>query len=386
MDRHEGDFMTSINSSPPSSPQDVIALVDDVLAEATRNRASDIHFEPTDDALLVKFRLDGQLQVMERLPRLLAENVVARLKVLAGLLTYRTDIPQEGRLVHTVAGQHAVIDKRLSIFPTIYGQRAVVRLFFQSEELLNLASLGLPQAVHDRIEAFAAGSQGVLLLTGPAGSGKSTTLAALMRTIVLRSPGRSVVTIEDPVEIRIPGATQVQVCPQGEMTFPVALRSLLRQDPEVLMLGEIRDAETARMAVEAGLTGHLLASTMHSGTPAGALIRLLEMGIEPYQVTSSVTTVVNQRLVRRLCPLCKSEEPAGGFRAEGCDACLGTGFQGRVLLAEALTLTSEVRQALIAGADMRTLERFKSSTMVQAAESLLIAGVTSREEVARVCA
>jgi general secretion pathway protein E len=169
------------------------------------------------------------------------------------------------------------------------------------------------------------------------------------------------------------------------MTFPVALRSLLRQDPEVLMLGEIRDAETARLAVEAGLTGHLLASTMHSGTPAGALIRLLEMGIEPYQVTSSVANVVNQRLVRCLCPACKTEDPAGGFRAQGCPACLGTGFRGRVLLAEALSLTAEVRQALIAGADMRMLQPYQTCTMAQAAEALLAEGVTSRQEIQRVC-
>lgn len=377
--------MAVSNIKPPPSPQDVIALVDDLLADAVRRCASDIHFEPTDDGLLVKYRLDGQLQVVERLPKPLAENIVARLKVLAGLLTYRTDIPQEGRIVHAASGQDKVTDKRLAIFPTIYGQRAVVRLFFQHDDLLNLKSLGLPKTVYDLLETFAVGSQGVILLTGPAGSGKSTTLAALMHTLVKRFPGRSVVTIEDPVEIRIPGATQVQISPQGEMTFPVALRSLLRQDPEVLMLGEIRDAETARMAVEAGLTGHLLASTMHSGTPAGALIRLLEMGIEPYQVTSSVTTVINQRLVRRLCPSCKTGDSSQGFHAGGCDACLGTGFQGRVLLAEALPLTLEVRQGLLAAADTRMLRRFQSCTMAEAAESLLASGVTSREEVERVC-
>ncbi len=377
--------MAVSNTIPPPSPQDVIALVDDLLADAVRRCASDIHFEPTDDGLLVKFRLDGQLQVVERLPKPLAENIVARLKVLAGLLTYRTDIPQEGRIVHGAGGQDKVTDKRLAIFPTIHGQRAVVRLFFQHDDLLNLESLGLPKAVYGLLESFAAGSQGVILLTGPAGSGKSTTLAALMHTLVKRFPGRSVVTIEDPVEIRIPGATQVQISPQGEMTFPVALRSLLRQDPEVLMLGEIRDAETARMAVEAGLTGHLLASTMHSGTPAGALIRLLEMGIEPYQVTSSVTTVVNQRLVRCLCPSCRTGDSSQGFQAPGCETCLGTGFQGRVLLAEALPLTMEVRQALLNAADMRMLQRFQSSTMAEAAESLLARGVTSREEVERVC-
>lgn len=369
----------------PPTASDTVSLIDDLLRRAVEVGASDIHFEPTAGELLVKYRLDGVLNVVERLPKVIASNCIARLKVLGGLLTYRTDIPQEGRIEVSAEGNALVTDQRLAIFPTIHGQRAVVRLFYQDERRQDLEALGFGEAIVHQLRRFAAQSQGLLLLTGPAGSGKSTTLAALMRYILKTTPGRSVVTLEDPVEIRIEGATQVEITPHGELTFPTALRSLLRQDPQCLMIGEIRDAETARIAIEASLTGHLLSTTMHSGSPAGALLRLLDMGLEPYQITSSVGSVLNQRLIRRLCDHCKEPIQDSECRAVGCDACLSTGFKGRVLVAEMIGLDSPLRRAILDKADLEDIESLLAArghqSMLGHAEQLITEGVTSRQEV-----
>jgi len=373
-----------------ANADDVVSAVDDLLARAVKSGASDIHFEPTESELVVKFRLDGVLGAVERLPMTVASNVIARLKVLGGLLTYRNDIPQEGRIEIAKGVQDGVIDQRLAVFPTIHGQRAVVRLFYQHKELTELEQLGFSEEVYPELKKIAAQTQGLLLLTGPAGSGKSTTLAALLRHILENSPGKSIVTLEDPVEIRLEGVTQVQITPHGEMTFPTALRSLLRQDPQVLMIGEIRDAETAKIAIEAALTGHLLMSTMHSGTPAGAFLRLLEMGIEPYQVTSSVTAVLNQRLVRRLCKKCgKKGKRAGTFEAVGCESCLNTGYRGRSLIAEMVKMDSALRKAVLAKSDADQLEdvlRERGHTnMFDDGMRLVNEGITTKDELNKVC-
>ncbi|OHB56521.1 MAG: hypothetical protein A2Y07_09370 [Planctomycetes bacterium GWF2_50_10] len=371
---------------PQHSTSDVVAIVDDLLNKAVQAGASDIHFEPGPNDLAVKFRLDGVLDTIERLPKTLTENIVARLKVLGSLLTYRNDIPQEGRIEVTPERFDKVFDQRLAVFPTINGQRAVVRLFYKQPQLLDLATLGFAQPVLESIKTIAAQNQGVLIVTGPAGSGKSTTLASILRHIISRWPGKSIVTIEDPVEIRIDDVTQVQITPHGQMTFPTALRSLLRQDPEVLMIGEIRDAETAKIAIEAGLTGHLLMSTMHSGNSAAALVRLLEMGAEPYQVTSSVSAVLNQRLVRKLCPACKTKSQS---KTTGCDQCFNTGYRGRALICELVELDGQLRKALLAKSDLAALEEILKSrghkTLLDDGRRLIEAGITDTAEINRVC-
>jgi general secretion pathway protein E len=366
-------------------PERVTQLVDALLAEAVRRAASDVHIEPTHGALEIKYRLDGVLQPVATLPRELAPNVVARLKVLAELLTYRLDIPQEGRL-HEAAARYGV-GMRISTFPTIHGEKAAIRLFESASRVLDLDNLGLTAGVLQPLQALLQERSGAILLTGPSGSGKTTTIYACLRHLVGLGGGKQIVTIEDPVEQVLEGVSQAQARPGTEFDFARGLRSLLRQDPEVIMIGEVRDPDTAGIAIEAALTGHLVFSTLHAGSACGVVGRLLEMGIEPYLLTSGLRAILNQRLVRRLCDSCGRLD-GETWQPVGCDVCRATGYRGRVLLAEIVTLDAELRRAILAKSDTSTLEAVARAagrtTIRDAAAEAVVQGITTSQEIERV--
>ena len=349
----------------PPSPPDARPLVDAVLAEAVRRGASDVHVEPTAGGYELRLRIDGLLEPAGRLDAAAGRGAVARLMVMAGLLTYRMDVPQEGRA--TVA-EPAPLDLRVAIMPTTHGPRAAVRLPTHAAGPTTLADLALPPAVDAGLRGFAAADAGLLVVTGPAGSGKTTTLYALLAHIAAAAPGLSLVTLEDPVERDLPGVTQIEVSPFGELTYERALRSILRQDPQVLMLGEIRDAATATLAVNAALSGHRIACTFHAATAGGAVARLVEMGVEPYQVTSAVHGVVCQRLLRR---------------------ATADGYRGRVAVASFARLHGPARAAVLSRGDAAAVDAALDHQpghidLHSAADALVAQGTTNAVEVRRV--
>jgi general secretion pathway protein E len=381
-----GNLQSQIESLDRQGTERTGRLVDLILAEAVRVAASDVHFEPTHTSLEVRYRLDGVLQKVAVLSREISANVVARLKVMAELLTYRQDVPQEGRLAQGQA--QFGVDMRVSTFPTIHGEKAAVRLFGAGAGILDLDQVGLSAALHDELRRLFLQRTGAIFLTGPSGSGKTTTLYACLRHLHRESQGtRHIVTIEDPVEQVLEGISQAQARPGTEFDFARGLRSLLRQDPEIIMVGEVRDADTAHIVVEAALTGHLVLSTLHAGSACGVISRLLEMGIETYLLTSGVKGILNQRLLRRLCPACRTQAEHG-WSAAGCEKCLGTGYHGRMLLAELVLLDEPLRQAVLTRADTQTLEACAAQsgrpTLRSAAEHALEQGLTTRLEVTRV--
>lgn len=347
---------------------DARQAVADLLAEAVRRRASDLHVEPTGQGYEFRYRIDGLLETVGRCGADAGRAVVGRLMVLAQLLTYRLDVPQEGRLSFMTDDAPQPLDLRLAIMPTAHGLRAAVRMPAELLQPTRLTELGLPCAVVAGLKQFASGDSGMLIVTGPAGSGKTTTIYALLQHIVQTSPGLSVISLEDPVERHLTGVTQIEVKPFGELSYERALRSILRQDPQVLMLGEIRDAGTASLALQAALSGHRLICTLHASDPAGGIGRLLEMGMEPYQITSAVYGVVAQRLLRR--------RTADGYR-------------GRVPTAEFVLLDEPLRKAVRCQPDAASLRAIyqaqpRYATMRAVADELAAQGITDRAEVDRV--
>ncbi|MEM6504108.1 MAG: ATPase, T2SS/T4P/T4SS family [Planctomycetota bacterium] len=347
----------------------------ELLADAVKRGASDLHLEPIEGGYELRHRVDGLLEAVQPLSAESGGSLVNRLMVAAQLLTYRRGVPQEGRVRVQIGapGEQAnetskSLDLRLSIMPTTHGLRAVVRLPAELYQPRSLESLRLPDTVMMGLRRFIAADSGMLILCGPAGSGKTTTMYALLEAIVSYHPGQSVISLEDPVERQLQGITQIEVQPFGELTFETVLRSVLRQDPQVLAIGEVRDAQTAAIAVGAALSGHRLVTSMHAASPEQALIRLIEMGIEPYQVASALAGVVSMRLLRR-----------------GSDS---VGYAGRTPIASYLSVDEAVRQALIERADASTIctaaQRQAGWVSLQDhARSLVRAGVTDQPEVNR---
>lgn len=384
----------SRQSRPEADPQYVPDLVEALLKSARAAGASDVHLVPQATGLAIFWRIDGVLQPVTELPSALAPRVLARLKVLAQLLTYKTDIPQEGRITGGTAGE----ETRLSTFPTLFGEKGVARLLVGAGTYQRLHDLGLPADLAPAIDRLLDQTSGVILVTGPAGSGKTTTAYALLRELADKSAGgRSLVSLEDPIEVVVPGVAQSQVNPTAGFDMPTGLRSLMRQDPEVIFVGEIRDAATAEVMLQAALTGHLVLTTFHAASAAGAINRLSDMGLEPYLLRSTVQGILSQRLVRRLCACAVwSDEPGDrlGLPVErakqpvGCTGCHGTGYRGRFVLAELLEpQQSAVSRAILSRVESSELEAraVAAGMQTQGARALqaIEAGETSAAEVWR---
>jgi general secretion pathway protein E len=407
----------------------VIRWVNNLFYTAVKERASDIHIEPTDEKVVVRYRIDGRLVPRKEANRGFLASIVSRVKIEAGLNIAEKRLPQDGRITKKIAGK--VIDVRVSTVPTAKGERVVMRLLDKEQVLLNLMDLGFARQELEQLEQLIARPNGIILVTGPTGSGKTTTLYACLNKI--NTPEKNILTAEDPVEYELRGIGQMQVQPKIGLTFASGMRSFLRQDPDVIMVGEIRDTETAEIAIHASLTGHLVLSTLHTNDAPSAITRLVDMDVQPYQISSSVMAVLAQRLVRRLCGLCRipytptaqdllelgidaSEaqqklgelkkvaattvlgsngpatlpEPAstGGlkfFHPGACDACSGTGYRGRIGIFELMLIDEPVRREILNSSDAKTIQRVAQQQGMRPLRDdgarQVIAGVTSVEEV-----
>lgn len=344
------DLQDDAANEPP-----IIKLVSLLFSIAIQDRSSDIHIQPLENEVRVRFRIDGLLYDIYKLPKRTQNAVVSRIKVMAGLDVAEKRLPQDGRIKIRVNEKE--IDVRVSIIPSVYGEQVVMRLLDKGATIISLEEIGMSDLKKTMISLISR-PQGVFLVTGPTGSGKTTTLYAALKFI--NTPEKNILTVEDPVEYILPGIAQMQISSKIHLDFAKALRSFLRQDPDVIMVGEIRDDETAEIAIQAALTGHLVFSTLHTNDSASALTRLIDMGIEPYLLTSSITAILAQRLVRKICPHCKDvyalsdyeKELLQGYihggeknlyKGKGCDQCLNTGYMGRIGIFELLVLTSKIR-------------------------------------------
>jgi type IV pilus assembly protein PilB len=385
----------------------IVKLVNLLITQAVAERASDIHIEPSERDVRVRYRIDGVLHEKMRPPKNIQSGIISRLKIMAEINIAERRIPQDGRINVTIGGK--AIDLRVATLPTVYGEKVVMRILDKSTALLRLSDLGFLEGSRERFEQSYRKPYGTILVTGPTGSGKSTTLYATLN--VLNEESRNVITVEDPVEYRLAGVNQVQVNNKAGMTFAAALRSILRSDPDIVLVGEIRDRETATIAIEAALTGHLVLSTLHTNDAATTPTRLVEMGVEPFLVASALDCIVAQRLARKLCEKCKepyrptgNELQAAGwdlelfgedeapelFRANGCPSCSRTGYHGRFALHEVLTVTEDIERMIVEREHSEDLKKMAMAqgmlTLRQTGLIQVRSGKTSLEEILRVVA
>lgn len=374
-----------------------VSFVNQTLIKAINAGASDVHIEPYEGQAVVRVRLDGVLHEYTRVPSSLHEQVVSRIKVLANLNVAERRVPQDGKIAVKVGPKH--LDIRVSVVPTLFGERVVLRLLEKGGRLLRLEDLGLWEEDLAKLRRVSKRPYGILLATGPTGAGKSTTLYAVI--LELKSPTKNIITIEDPPEYQIEGVSQIQVNPKVGLSFAAGLRAILRQDPDVIMVGEIRDAETAEIAVQSALTGHLVLSTLHTNDAPSAITRLFDLGVEPFLIASAVEGIVAQRLVRKICPHCKeaykptqeelSELGLSGdytfYRGRGCEQCMGTGYRGRTGIYEVLEVGEEFKKAILRTQDAVELRNFARSlgfkSMLEDGVRKVLAGITTSEEVLR---
>src|SRR5450830_994521 len=371
------DLLESADDAP------VIRMINALLTQALRDGASDIHMEPFEQISVVRFRVDGALRDVVRPRKAIHASLISRIKIMSQLDIAEKRLPQDGRITLRIGGKP--VDVRVSTLPTGHGERAVLRLLDKEAGHLNLSNLGMSDDVLHSFDKLISQPHGIVLVTGPTGSGKTTTLyAALSR---LNAGTTNILTVEDPIEYELAGIGQTQVNARIDMTFAKALRAILRQDPDVIMIGEIRDLETAQIAVQASLTGHLVLATLHTNDSAAAVTRLLDMGIEPFLLSSSLLGVVAQRLVRKLCTHCRVQE-AGRWHAVGCEHCGHTGYQGRLGVYELLQTTDEIRAQIhqqSSEADIRiAAQKNGMFTMREDGDRWIRSGVTTQEEVLRV--
>ncbi|OIO74693.1 MAG: type II secretion system protein GspE [Zetaproteobacteria bacterium CG1_02_53_45] len=392
-----GDLLESDSDAP------VIRLVNTLISQALKDRASDIHIEPFETRVLVRFRVDGVLHTIVHPPKGVQAAVTSRIKVMAGLDIAEKRHPQDGRFRVKIAGRE--VDVRVSILPTAHGERVVMRLLDRGAAMLTLAELGMSPPQKKLMQDVITAPHGIVLVTGPTGSGKSTTLYAALMEVDRKN--RNVMTIEDPIEYQIEGVGQMQVQQKIGVSFAAGLRSILRQDPDIVMIGEIRDLETAEIAIQASLTGHLVFATLHTNDALSAILRLQDMGVEPYLVASSLIMVQAQRLVRRLCPHCREQKPVAAdgwtllevdaqsfaavehvYEANGCDRCLGTGYIGRVAIYEMARITDAMRNAIHEGKGIPVMRRLAKQermvTLRQDGARHVAAGITTIDEILRV--
>ena len=383
----------------------IVKFVNLLITQAIQDRASDIHIEPTERDLRVRFRIDGVLHEVMRSPKTITSGVTSRLKIMADINIAERRVPQDGRLSVNANGKK--IDLRVATLPTVWGEKIVMRVLDNSTAMLKLSDLGFSDSNYEVYSKSFVKPYGMILVTGPTGSGKSTTLYATLN--IVSKPEVNVITVEDPVEYRLPGINQVQANPKAGLTFSAALRSILRSDPDIVLLGEIRDGETAHIAVEASLTGHLVLSTLHTNDAPSAVVRLTEMGIEPFLVGSALDCVLAQRLARRLCPKCKEAYAPTPemlvanrfpwedgmdlptiYRPVGCSACSKTGYKGRLALHEVMAVSEEIERLTVERASSMAITKVavEQGMITLRHDGLLkvLAGVTSIEEIFRVVA